>query len=47
MAFTASDWGRGVLLTGLTPLSSLSGFVSVVSLDNAPTESIDAGSKLI
>jgi hypothetical protein len=44
MAFTASSWGRGVLLTGLTPSASLSGFVALVSLANIPVEAIDAGS---
>ena len=43
MAFNASDWGRRVLLTGLTPSASFSGFVALVSLDNLPVESIDAG----
>lgn len=43
MAFTASDWGRGVLLTGLTPSTTLSGYVALISLDNVPVESIDAG----
>jgi hypothetical protein len=44
MAFTAANWGRGVLLTGLTPLSTLSGYVALVDLSNVPVESIDAGS---
>lgn len=44
MAFTGSNWGRRVKLTGLTPASSLSGFVAVITLDNIPVEAIDAGS---
>ena len=44
MAFTAADWGRGVLLTGLAPSASLTGYVALVSLDNVPVESVDAGS---
>ncbi len=43
MAFTGSNWGRRVKLTGLTPASSLSGFVALITLDNIPTEAIDAG----
>ena len=43
MAFTGSDWGRGVQLTGLVPASPLNGFVALVSLDNIPVEAIDAG----
>jgi len=44
MAFTASDWGQGRLLTGLTPGSSLSGFTAVITKDNLPTSALDAGS---
>jgi len=44
MAFTGSNWGRRVKLTGLTPSATLSGFVALVSLDNVPVEAIDAGS---
>jgi len=44
MAFTGSDWGRRVKLTGLSPSATLSGFVAVVTLDNVPVEAIDAGS---
>ncbi len=44
MAFTGGDWGRRVLLTGLSPSATLSGFVALVSLDNVPVEAIDAGS---
>jgi len=43
MAFTGTDWGRRVLLTGLSPSATLSGFVALVSLDNVPVEAIDAG----
>jgi len=42
--FTGSDWGRRVKLTGLSPSASLTGFVALVTLDNVPVESIDAGS---
>ena len=45
MAFTGIDWGRRVLLTGLTPGSSLSGYVALITLDNIPTEMVDAGSE--
>lgn len=44
MAFTGSNWGRRVLLTGLSPSATLSGFVALVSLDNVPVEAVDAGS---
>ena len=43
MAFTASNWGRGVLLTGLSPSASLSGYVALVDLANIPAEAIDGG----
>lgn len=44
MAFTGSNWGRRVLLTGLSPSATLLGFVALISLDNVPVEAIDAGS---
>jgi hypothetical protein len=44
MAFTASTWGQGRLLTGLTPGSSLSGFTAVITKDNLPTSALDTGS---
>lgn len=43
MAFNGSLWGRRVLLTGLTPLSSINGFVALISIDNVPVEAIDGG----
>ena len=43
MAFTASDWGQGQLLTGLTPSSSLTGFTAVITKDNLPTSALDTG----
>jgi len=43
VAFTGSSWGRRVKLTGLTPASTLSGYVAVITLDNIPVEAIDAG----
>jgi hypothetical protein len=44
MAFTASTWGQGRLLTGLTPGSSLSGFTAVITKANLPTSALDTGS---
>ncbi len=44
MAITATDWGRRVEITGLSPSASLSGFTAVITLDNVPTEMVDAGS---
>ena len=44
MAFTASDWGQGRLLTGLTPSSSLSGFTALITKDNLPASALDTGS---
>ena len=43
MAFTGSNWGRRVKVTGLAPASSLSGYVALLTLDNIPVEAIDAG----
>tara|TARA_R110000803_G_scaffold115793_5_gene184363 strand:- start:9942 stop:11054 length:1113 start_codon:yes stop_codon:yes gene_type:complete len=43
MAFTASTWGQGRLLTGLSPGSSLSGFTAVITKDNLPTSALDTG----
>ena len=45
MAFTGTDWNRRVLLTGLTPGSSLSGYVALITLDNIPVEMVDAGTE--
>jgi hypothetical protein len=44
MAFTPSDYGQGMLLTGLTPGSSLTGFKAVITKDNLPTSALDTGS---
>ena len=44
MAFTASTWGQGRLLTGLSPGSSLSGFTAVITKDNLTTSALDTGS---
>jgi hypothetical protein len=44
MAFTASTWGQGRLLTGLSPGSSLSGFTAVITKANLPTSALDTGS---
>jgi hypothetical protein len=44
MAFTASSWGQGQLLTGLSPGSSETGFEAVITKANLPTSSLDAGS---
>jgi hypothetical protein len=44
MAFTASSWGQGLLLTGLSPGSSLSGFTAVITKANLPTSALDTGS---
>jgi hypothetical protein len=43
MAFTASTWGQGQLLTGLSPGSSLSGFTAVITKANLPTSALDTG----
>lgn len=43
MAFTASNWGQGQLLTGLTPVATLGGFVAVITKDNLPTSAFDTG----
>jgi hypothetical protein len=43
MAFTASTWGQGRLLTGLSPGSSLSGFRAIITKDNLPTSALDTG----
>jgi hypothetical protein len=43
MAFTASTWGQGRLLTGLSPGSSLSGFTAVITKANLPTSALDTG----
>jgi len=43
MAFTASDWGQGRLLTGLSPGSSLTGFTAVITKDNLEVAALDAG----
>ena len=44
MAFTASTWGQGRLLTGLSPSSSLSGFTAVITKANLPASALDTGS---
>jgi hypothetical protein len=44
MAFTASSWGQGRLLTGLSPGSSETGFEAVITKANLPTSALDAGS---
>jgi hypothetical protein len=44
MAFTASSWGQGQLLTGLSPGSSETGFEAVITKANLPTSALDAGS---
>ena len=44
MSFTGSNWGRKVLLEGIAPSASLSGFVALVDLSNIPVEAIDTGS---
>ena len=38
MAIVASNWGRQVQLTGLTPASTLSGYVALITEDNVPAE---------
>jgi hypothetical protein len=43
MAFTASTWGQGRLLTGLSPGSSITGFHAVITKDNLPTSALDTG----
>ncbi len=43
MAFTASTWGQGRLLTGLSPGSSLSNYESVITKDNLPVSALDTG----
>jgi hypothetical protein len=43
MAFTASTWGQGRLLTGLSPGSSLTGFGAVITKDNLPASALDTG----
>jgi hypothetical protein len=44
MAFTASSWGQGLLLTGLSPGSSETGFEAVITKANLPTSALDTGS---
>jgi hypothetical protein len=44
MAFTASSWGQGQLLTGLSPGSSLSGYTAVITKANLPASALNAGS---
>jgi hypothetical protein len=43
MAFTASLWGQGRLLTGLSPGSSETGFEAVITKDNLPASALDTG----
>jgi hypothetical protein len=43
MAFTASSWGQGRLLTGLSPGSSETGFEAVITKANLPTSALDTG----
>ena len=38
MAITASNWGRQVELTGLTPASTLTGYVALITEANVPAE---------
>ena len=44
MAFTASSWGQGQLLTGLSPGSSETGFEAAITKANLPTSALDTGS---
>jgi hypothetical protein len=44
MAFTAADWGQGLLLTGLSPGSSLTGHNVFITKANLPTSALDTGS---
>jgi hypothetical protein len=44
MSFTASAWGQGRLLTGLSPGSSLSGYTAVITKANFPASALNAGS---
>jgi hypothetical protein len=45
MAFTpGGNWGQGLLLTGLSPGSSETGFEAVITKDNLPASALDAGS---
>jgi hypothetical protein len=45
MAFTpGGNWGQGLLLTGLSPGSSETGFEAVITKANLPTSALDTGS---
>ncbi len=43
MSFNPADYGQAVLLTGLIPSGSETGFEAVITKDNLPTSALDGG----